>query len=236
MLLATFLLLIQSEPLPGMTLQSAGKGGTFIVEPFRAASMNRITAELARRAGAHCATLKVRWGRYDAAQNEVGDELRYTRFQQKFSCYDPATDPYKPAPVGWTASPSDDLAAKAAADQHVANLRAGNVRALQVGFEALLEVSPAQAKSSADDFAARTKGQTLTFAKPVWALDPEGAGHPGIYAYLSFQGPRSCGFLMLYRESPSVYRVSRQQVYGTLQAGEWTKESMRLLANQCEKM
>jgi hypothetical protein len=242
MLLALALTLVQADPLPGILLKPSPDGGTFVVAPFPVEQLNAVVAELGRRGAAHCGSKTLRWGRYDSAQQHVTEAsgesgLRYGRYDQQFSCYDPANDPFPPAPADWVATEADNAAAMDFARRHLAALARGDVAALGTNWEPLVGLTPGELTIQAADFRVRSGGKTFKLARPRWLSNLASAAHPGIYAYVAFHAPHACGYLVLYRARPATYQVSRQEVHGApVPPEDLTPVQRAALADACAKI
>lgn len=100
-----------------------------------------------------CGSLKVRFGRY-YFDNQIDVDRGVTvikDFRQNFSCFDPATDPYKPVPADWKASPAEVTAATSFAKTFVDSLDAGNGADLARMMDPALEATTAEMKRFSDE-------------------------------------------------------------------------------------
>lgn len=239
-LLAALLLAAQSEALPALTLKPSGEGTVIVAEPFASARYGEVTAELKRRAQEKCGTLAIRWGRYNAREDDrVGADGKivrwYSQFDQKFFCYDPAHDPYRAAPAGWTASARDNADATATARRLVDAIQAGQSDTMFAAYEPMLEATRDEIAMIVSDFRTRMHGEPVTYIAPKWLVNPQDAGHPGAYAYVVFTTPHSCGYFALYRVDAGKYQVSQQQVYGAL-SGAFDEQFAASLREQCSTL
>ncbi|WP_404339029.1 hypothetical protein AB2M62_07575 [Sphingomonas sp. MMS12-HWE2-04] len=240
MLLAA-LLAFQAGALPPITLAPKPGGGKLHAENFPETQYDAVLAAMIAKGNAHCGKLKTRWGRFNNKMNTLTltsgkTENRYAFYDQAFTCFDPATDPYKAVAADWKPSDADKSDALIFAERHLAAMDRNDVAAAMAGFEPLLELSRADAVATIDDYRSRTKDQVRNFRPLVWVNNVDGAAHPGAYAYAPFDGARSCGFLLLYRAAPGKYQVSQIRVFGQLATDRWTDQSAAALKKQCDAL
>lgn len=201
--------------------QETGTNGKQVlrVDPFPESQSQEVQTKLDGLAKARCGRLTLRWGRFNydtrAGTANDPDARQIINYRQEFRCIDPATDPYKPAPPGWTASAADNAAALAYARRYMAAVDALNVDSGLSMMETEVEATREEWLKLPQALKQSAGAGSRTFAEPRWLLDPEGAGHPGIYATITFRGTYSglynhCGYLMLYRDGAGHYKVSQQ--------------------------
>ena len=186
------------------------------------ATINRIKVLAAQRCGA----LKVRFGRY-FFDNQIDVDRGVTvikDFRQNFSCFDPATDPYKPVPADWKASPAEITAATTLAKRFVDNLDSGNGTVLVSMMDPALEATAAEMKRFSDESKMHQTGPgEFTVRLDGWLNNPEDAAYPGAYAFFAVISSHpgvagTCGGLLLYRERTGVYKISQYDVRYVSQA------------------
>lgn len=233
---ALLLALPQSDPLPSIRIEPAANGWNFVIGSFAETQSDAVTEELKRRAAAKCGSQAVRWGRFTSMQNLVGGIQMIVDYNQKFSCIDPANDPYKPVPADWQPSAADERDAVAFANRALAAIDGNNVPALMSMFEPLLDASEAEVRAFVDDFRSRSAPAGRKFRTTLWGANPEMAAHPGAFAYIVFDAPRSCGYFMLYRAGPGTFQIARQHVYGIQGSGPLTPDERAELDGQCKQM
>lgn len=173
-----------------------------------------------------CGSLKVRFGRY-YFDNQIDVDRGVTvikDFRQNFSCFDPATDPYKPVPADWVANAAEVSAASAFATRFVKNLDAGNGAALAAMMDPALESTAVEMKRFSDEAKMHQTGTgEFTARLDGWLNNPEDAAYPGAYAYFAVLSTHpgiagTCGGLLLYRERTGVYKISQYDVRYVSQA------------------
>jgi len=173
-----------------------------------------------------CGKLKVRFGRY-YFDNQIDVDRGVTvikDFRQNFSCFDPATDPYKPVPADWQASPAEVTAATTFAKRFVDNLDAGNGAALATMMDPALESTAAEMKRFSDEAKMHQTGRgEFTVRLDGWLNNPEDAAYPGAYAYFAVISTHpgiagTCGGLLLYRVRTGEYKISQYDVRYVSQA------------------
>lgn len=201
---------ISVKPVPG-------KGHVATVTPFPVEDLDPVYDRLKLVAAGQCGKLKVRFGRFKYNTIVDGGVRKHINFEQGFSCFDPATDPYKPAPAGWKATAQDDAEALAFAKRYMTVVDAADaVQGMQM-MEPILEIDRA-AWIEQPDILKKTRGTgTRSFRGPFWEVNPDTAAHPGAYATLIFTGSYSglaahCGYLVIYRAAPGRYQVSQQSM------------------------
>jgi len=173
-----------------------------------------------------CGKLKVRFGRY-YFDNQIDVDRGVTvikDFRQNFSCFDPATDPYKPVPADWQASAAEVTAATTFAKRFVDNLDAGNGAALATMMDPALESTAAEMKRFSDEAKMHQTGRgEFTVRLDGWLNNPEDAAYPGAYAYFAVISTHpgiagTCGGLLLYRVRTGEYKISQYDVRYVSQA------------------
>lgn len=200
---------ISVKPVPG-------KGYQATVTPFPVDDLETIYDRLKLVAKGQCGKLTVRWGRFKYNTITEGNVRKHIDFEQGFSCIDPATDPYKPVPAGWKATPQDDADALDFARRYMAVIDAVDVtRGLKM-MEPILELDGATWRTQPDLLKSRGTG-SRSYRGPYWEANPDTASHPGAYATIIFRGSYSamashCGYLVIYREAPGRYLVSQQSM------------------------
>lgn len=178
--------------------------------------INRIKVLATQR----CGKLKVRFGRYNF-DNQVDVDRGVTviqNFRQSFSCYDPATDPYKPVPADWKASTAEITAATTFVARFLTNLDAGNSSALVPMMDPMLEATAADmSRFSREAKMYQTGTGAFTARLDGWLNNPEDAAYPGAYAYFAVLSSHpgiagTCGGVLLYRVRTGEYVVNQYDV------------------------
>jgi hypothetical protein len=173
-----------------------------------------------------CGSLKVRFGRY-YFDNQIDVDRGVTvikDFRQNFSCFDPATDPYKPVPADWVASSAEVTAATSFAKRFVDNLDTGNGAALATMMDPALESTATEMNRFSNEAKMHQTGPgEFTVRLDGWLNNPEDAAYPGAYAYFAVLSSHpgiagTCGGLLLYRERTGVYKISQYDVRYVSQA------------------
>lgn len=167
-----------------------------------------------------CGRLKVRFGRF-FFDNQIDVARGVTvikDFRQVFTCFDPATDPYKPVPADWKASPAEVAAATDYVTRFLTNLDAGNGRALAALMDPQLEATTDEMNRFSREAKMHQTG-TGKFAPRLdgWLNNPPDASYPGAYAYFAVISSHpgiagTCGGILLYRLSDGKYQVSQYDV------------------------
>lgn len=167
-----------------------------------------------------CGRQSVRFGRY-FFDNEIDVARGVTvikGFRQNFSCFDPATDPYKPVPADWKASAAETAAVTQYVTRFLNNLDAGNGRALAAMMDPMLEATTEEmTRFSREAKMHQTGTGSFTGRLDGWLNNPPDAAYPGAYAYFAVLSSHpgiagTCGGVLLYRASESKYYVSQYDV------------------------
>lgn len=204
---------IKLEPVPG-------KGYSATVAMIDADQYDPTIKRITALANERCGKLKVRFGRY-YFDNQIDVERGVTvikDFRQSFSCYDPATDPYKPVPTDWKANEAEIGAATKVAADFVSYLDSGNGAALAKLMDPALEATTTEMKRFSDEAKMHQAGSgEFTVRLDGWLNNPEDAAYPGAYAYFAVLSSHpgiagTCGGLLLYRVDSGVYNVSQYDV------------------------
>ncbi|RYE63651.1 MAG: hypothetical protein EOO83_03275 [Oxalobacteraceae bacterium] len=174
---------------------------------------------LTRLATAKCGKLKPRFGKFNYDTTVDANGVRTMRSHtQRFECYDPATDPYRPAPADWQPSEQDKADLIAFTNRFLTAIENGDAVTGMPMMESILEITKKEWMDTSDrlrEHAGRPGRWTLEIAG--WANNPEGTTHPGTYALVNVDGtyPRLanyCGYLLVYREGPARYVVSQRSL------------------------
>ncbi|MBX3564465.1 MAG: hypothetical protein KF730_07805 [Sphingomonas sp.] len=179
-----------------------------------------LVASLTRLAEAKCgAKLKPRFGKfnYDNIIGEGGARM-FKNHTQRFECYDPANDPYKPAPADWKPSERDNADLNAFAQRFMTAIDKGDAATGMPMMEANLEITNKEWMDTTQRLREHAGGPGKWTLNVVgWANNPEGTSHPGTYAFVTIDGsyPRLnayCGYLLIYRDGLGRYWVSQRSI------------------------
>ena len=171
-------------------------------------------------AAERCGQQSVRYGRF-YFDNEIDVERGVTiikDFRQAFSCFDPATDPYKPVPADWKASAADTAAVTQYVTRFLDNLDAGNGRALAAMMDPQLEATTEEmTRFSREAKMHQTGSGSFTARLDGWMNNPPDASYPGAYALFAVISSHpgiagTCGGLLVYRVSESKYQIAQYDV------------------------
>ncbi|PZQ22897.1 MAG: hypothetical protein DI569_06555 [Sphingopyxis macrogoltabida] len=216
-----FALLAAAAGLPEIRIEAVpGKGYAATVARIDADQYTPVVDRIKVLATQRCGRLKVRFGRY-FFDNQIDTDRGVTvieDFRQNFSCYDPATDPYKPVPADWQASAAETAAVTRFATRFLDNLDDGNGAVLAAMMDPQLETTPDEMlrfsreakmhQTGAGEFTARLDG---------WLNNPEDAAYPGAYAYFAVISSHpgiagTCGGVLVYRVRDGQYQISQYDV------------------------
>lgn len=214
-------LMASVQPLPPIKVEAVpGKGFAATVAKIDADQYDPVVDRIKILAEQRCGTKKARFGRY-FFENKVDTARGVTvieNFRQAFSCYDPATDPYKPVPADWKASAAETTAATRFAQRFVDNLDAGNSTLLATMMDPALETTPTEMKRFSDEAKMYQTGPgEFTLRLDGWLNNPPDAIYPGAYAYFAVLSSHpgivgTCGGILLYRLRDGVYQISQYDV------------------------
>ncbi|MBL0915663.1 MAG: hypothetical protein IBJ13_09155 [Sphingopyxis sp.] len=197
-----------------------GKGYAATVKVIDANQYDPVIDRIKVLATQRCGKLKVRFGRY-YFDNQIDVERGVTvikDFRQSFSCFDPATDPYKPVPADWKASAAETAAVTKFATSFLDNLDKGNAEALVGMMDPALETTTAEmGRFSKEAKAYQTGPGAFTGRLDGWLNNPEDAIYPGAYAYFAVLSSHpgiagTCGGVLIYRVREGVYNISQYDV------------------------
>ena len=197
-----------------------GRGFVATVPLIDANQYDPVVDRIKLMAKERCGRQNVRFGRFFFS-NEVDVDRGVTvirDFRQRFSCYDPATDPYKPVPTGWKATAAETAAATQFVTRFLNYLDAGNGRALAAMMDPQLETTTEEMNRFSQEAKINQTG-TGGFSGRLdgWLVNPEDAAYPGAYAYFAVLSSHpgiagTCGGILLYRASEGKYYVSQYDV------------------------
>lgn len=214
-------LMASAQPLPAVKVEAVpGKGFAATVATIDADQYDPVVDRIKILAEQRCGAKKVRFGRY-FFENHIDVERGVTvikDFRQTFSCFDPATDPYKPVPADWKPSAAETTAATRFAQRFVDNLDAGNTALLAKMLDPALEVTSAEMKRFIDEAKVyQTGAGEFSPRLDGWLNNPEGATYPGAYAYFAVLSSHpgivgTCGGILLHRLREGEYQISQYDV------------------------
>lgn len=164
-------------------------------------------------AKSQCGELSVRWGqfRYAASRDPQG-QRELSDFSQRFSCFDPASDPFAPVPSDWKASSSDEFHAMQTAMTMFDAITSGDAPTALAMFEPGIEFHEGEWLSSTDLLRDPGSGYAdITYLD--WLINPRSTPHPGAFADLRVTGfyddyEKACVDMILYREAPERFLVT----------------------------
>jgi hypothetical protein len=196
-----------------------GKGYAAIVGTFPVTQLASVSDRISVLAKQRCGRLSARMGRYKYfTSTDAQGRAALTQYRSSFSCYDPATDPYERAPADWRPSVQDQADLTAFAQRYMGLLDRSDYVAGMPMMEPMLEVEKDEWLSVPNMLKQHAGGQgRWTLQTLGWANNPEGASHPGRYAFVKVTGsyPRIaayCGTLVIYRQRPGSYLITQQNL------------------------
>lgn len=214
-------LLAATSAIPEIKVEAVpGRGYAATVPLIDANQYDPVVDRVKQLAIERCGRQSVRFGRY-SFDNEIDVERGITvikDFRQAFSCFDPATDPYKPVPADWKASATETAAATQYVTRFLTNLDTGNARALAAMMDPALETTTEEmARFSREAKMHQTGTGSFTGRLDGWLNNPADAAYPGAYAYFAVISSHpgiagTCGGVLLYRVSEGKYVISQYDV------------------------
>ncbi|MBN8844041.1 MAG: hypothetical protein J0H88_12425 [Sphingomonadales bacterium] len=214
-------LMASAQPLPAIKVEPVpGKGYAATVVAIDADQYASIIERVKVLAAQRCGSKKVRFGRFQF-DNQVDVKRGVTvikDYRQAFSCYDPATDPYKPVPADWKASATETAAATRFVQRFLDNLDEGNSAALVRMMDPALETTATEMKRFSDEAKMHQTGTgEFTPRLDGWLNNPEDASYPGAYAYFAVLSSHpglvgTCGGLLVYRVREGEYQIAQYDV------------------------
>jgi hypothetical protein len=197
-----------------------GKGYAATVAMIDADQYDSVINRIKALATQRCGKLSVRFGRY-YFDNQIDVERGVTvikDFRQSFSCYDPATDPYKPVPADWKPSTVETSAATQFLSRFLDNLDKGDGAALAAMMDPALEATATEmARFSREAKMHQTGKGAFTGRLDGWLNNPPDAAYPGAYAFFAVLSSHpgiagTCGGVLLFRVRTGQYVVSQYDV------------------------
>ena len=214
-------LLAATSGTPAIKIEAVpGRGFAATVPIIDANQYDSVIERIRLMATERCGRQSFRFGRY-FFNNEIDVDRGVTvikDFRQNFSCYDPATDPYKPVPADWKASTAETAAATQYATRFLTYLDAGNGRALAAMMDPQLESTVEEMNRFSREAKMHQTGTgSFTGRLDGWLNNPEDAAYPGAYVYFAVISSHpgiagTCGGILLYRVSDGKYYVSQYDV------------------------
>ncbi len=207
-------------PQPAIKIEAVpGKGYAAMVDTFPVAQLTSVSDRISALAKQRCGRLSARMGRYKYfTSTDAQGRAALTQYRQSFSCYDPATDPYERAPADWKPSAQDQADLTAFAQRYMRLLDRGDYLAGMPMMEPILEIEQDEWLSVPNMLKQHSGGQgRWTLQTLGWVNNPEGASHPGRYAFVKVTGsyPKIaayCGTLVIYRQRPGSYLITQQNL------------------------
>ncbi|WP_428682675.1 hypothetical protein [Sphingopyxis sp.] len=221
--MATILLaaMLAASTTPAIKIEAVpGRGYAATVPLIDANQYDPVIERIKVLAAQKCGRLSVRFGRF-FFDNQIDVARGVTvikDYRQAFTCFDPATDPYKPVPADWKASPAEVAAATDYVARFLTYLDAGNGRALAALMDPQLEATTDEMnRFSREAKMHQTGAGKFTARLDGWLNNPPDASYPGAYAYFAVLSSHpgiagTCGGILLYRLSDGKYQVSQYDV------------------------
>ena len=214
-------LLAATSGTPAIKIEAVpGKGYVATVPLIDADQYDPVIDRIKVMATQRCGRQSLRFGRY-FFENQVDVERGVTvikGFRQNFSCYDPATDPYKAVPADWKANAAEIAAATQVATRFLNYLDTGNGRALAAMMDPQLESTTEEMNRFSKEAKMHQTGTgSFTGRLDGWLNNPPDAAYPGAYAFFAVISSHpgiagTCGGILLYRPSEGKYYVSQYDV------------------------
>lgn len=214
-------LLAAAQAAPAIKVEAVpGRGYAATVPVIDENQYDPVIERIKLLAAERCGRLSVRFGRF-YFDNEIDVERGVTvikDFRQNFTCFDPATDPYKPVPADWKASAAETAAVTQYVARFLTNLDAGNGRALAAMMDPQLEATTEDMNRFSREATMHQTGEgSFTARLDGWLNNPPDASYPGAYAYFAVLSSHpgiagTCGGLLVYRAGEGQYRIAQYDV------------------------
>lgn len=196
-----------------------GKGYAAVVDTFPVTQLTSVGDRISALAKQRCGRLSARMGRYKYfTSTDAQGRAALTQYRASFSCYDPATDAYERAPADWKPSAQDQTDLTAFAQRYMGLLDRSDYVAGMPMMEPILEIEKDEWLSVPNMLKQHAGGKgRWTLQTLGWVNNPEGASHPGRYAFVKVTGsyPKIaayCGTLVIYRQRPGSYLITQQNL------------------------
>ena len=196
-----------------------GKGYAAVVETFPVAQLTSVSDRVSALAKQRCGRLSARMGRYKYfTSTDAQGRAALTEYRASFTCYDPATDPYERAPADWKPNAQDEADLTAFVQRYMGLLDRSDYVAGMPMMEPILEIEKDEWLSVPNMLKQHSGGKGSWNLQTLgWVNNPEGASHPGRYAFVKVTGtyPKIaayCGMLVIYRQRPGSYLITQQNL------------------------
>jgi len=203
-----------------------GRGYSAAVGTFDSGDFTGVMERVKVIAQQRCGRQGVRFGRhfFDSRVDTARNVMLIENLKQNFSCFDPATDPYKPVPADWTASATETANASVFATRFLDRLNRGDDVGMTM-MDPLIEIKKAdwdELRKGVIQHRESEKG-TLTPQLRGWLNNPDGAAYPGAYALFSVIDDHpgivgTCGGILVHRVRDGEYRIAQYDVQYISQA------------------
>lgn len=196
-----------------------GKGYAAVVDTFPVTQLTSVSDRINALAKQRCGRLSARMGRYKYfTSTDNQGRAALTQYRASFACYDPATDPYERAPADWKPSAQDQADLTAFAERYMGLLDRSDYLAGMPMMEPILEIEKDEWLSVPNMLKQNSGGKgRWTLQTLGWVNNPEGASHPGRYAFVKVTAtyPKIaayCGTLVICRQRPGSYLITQQNL------------------------
>ncbi len=209
-----------TPPQPAIKIEAVpGKGYAAVVDTFPVTQLTSVSDRIGALAKQRCGRLSARMGRYKYfTSTDAQGRAALTQYRASFTCYDPATDPYERAPADWKPSAQDQADLTAFAERYMGLLDRSDYVAGMPMMEPILEIEKDEWLSVPNMLKQHSGGRgRWTLQTLGWVNNPEGAAHPGRYAFVKVTAtyPKIaayCGTLVIYRQRPGSYLITQQNL------------------------
>lgn len=215
-------LLLAASSEPGIQIEAVpGRGYSAKVATFDSPDAAIVMGRVKAAAQERCAKQGVRFGRhyFDNRVDTARNVMLIENLRQSFFCFDPATDPYKPVPADWVASPAETANATVFVTRFLDRMNSGDAAGIAM-MDPLIEITRADwdnLHNGAAQHRAGGSSGTLTPKLETWSNNPEDAAYPGAYALFSVIDDHpgiagTCGGILVQRVREGEYRISQYEV------------------------
>lgn len=209
--------LLLAQAVPGFAVSGDPRQGlTYTARNVPVAALAPLEEAVAADARRRCGTATLSFGRFSYDQQVAADgrATPVKRYRREIGCGAGSAGAVAPVPADWTASASDEAAARAAAEALFAAYDRGDVAAV-VDAQEQRPSDVAAVGARVADWHWQAGAGRRVIDRVTWYPNPASAPKPGLYVALDWHAEYpalavGCGYVVLYRTSAG-YRVTREE-------------------------
>lgn len=204
--------------IPAITVRKTDEGYRAEAAAFQVFQEAAVHAEIARRAADLCAGKDIDWGKFGSLakleKNPSSQPPTISGYFQEFRCVAAEKLAYAAVPGDWKPSAADEADVRRVFETYYVRRDAGQFESAAAMFEPGVQDTP-----SAEDqreFNRKLGRGSRRITGVTWYVNRPDAPRPGVYVALDFMGDYPqlhvyCGYLMLYRQGPGRYAITREE-------------------------